>query len=240
MNDSFGNLSGFNGLPTETLPAGYGGAQTKSVQSIHAPDPSYEGIFDDWKLFGETGTMGNPVGKSPPQPTVPRKSAEALEKEVFLGGIKEFFQNISSSGPPEYRDVRGFDSSYLYRQYGDKGKIEIREGKNTGSTYTSGTQWAALTSEIEKVGGPYPTGGSSGSNSDRAEAIGTGVGAAAAQLLPALAQLLGPQEPNLYDPGAEILLENDDPEIPWGLILGGVAVLGVIGTGITLMVKQGD
>ncbi len=157
------------------------------------------------------------------------------------------------AAPPPYRDCDNV-KGYNYRQYAD-GKIEIRSGGLASSTQEGtrvGSQYqAAVTASIEAKCGPYPagttttqdsvwastlsslgidSGGSSASGgTQRGAAIGAGIGAFGAQLLPSLAAMLGPQETTIYDDEAPEMDVGGGGGAPWGLILGGVAVLGVLG-----------
>jgi hypothetical protein len=76
----------------------------------------------------------------------------------------------------------------------------------------------------------------------RARNIGAGIGAAASQLLPLLPMLSGllgggitPLEPL---PDKQRVGEDTPPETPWGLIIGGVAAVGLLGGVIYFVVKK--
>ena len=254
MNDNFGSLS------SDSLPPGYGEADSKVIQCVSEPDPhagdpatlesmdDYDGI-KDWKIFGGEGRSSSD-----------NSGSAASSWDIFGSKADADTKNTSSAGtapeaPPasrECKNVRG----YTYRQYAS-GKIEILDGpggKGKGTTVGSSHQ-AAVAAEIAAVCGPYPTSGgesapasvldrllasagldpvgatvAASTGSSRGAAVGAGVGAAAAQLLPSLMAILGPQTVTAYDE------ESDDvgntgggTGAPWGLIIGGVAILGTLG-----------
>jgi hypothetical protein len=72
----------------------------------------------------------------------------------------------------------------------------------------------------------------------RGAAVGAGIGAAAVQLLPALASILGPQEITEYDDESTDVAPSSGPSM--GLIIGGVAIVGILGVGIMLMLRDDD
>ena len=107
-----------------------------------------------------------------------------------------------------------------------------------------------MTASIEAKCGPYPAGetttattgfdsfltglgltpiSSSSGKTERGAAVGAGIGAAAGQLLPALAAILGPQDTTAYDPeaGEMDVGGGSSAGVPWGpiIILGGLAVV---------------
>jgi hypothetical protein len=245
MSNIFGSIS-----HQDFLPPGYGDIETKVVQRVGVEDPSagdapsmepmddYAGIKDwnaggikDWKIFGGEGRSSSDTGTTGTVSAAPEVQA----------------------APPPYRDCDNV-KGYNYRQYAD-GKIEIRSGGLASSTQEGtrvGSQYqAAVTASIEAKCGPYPagttttqdsvwastlsslgidSGGSSASGgTQRGAAIGAGIGAFGAQLLPSLAAMLGPQETTIYDDEAPEMDVGGGGGAPWGLILGGVAVLGVLG-----------
>jgi hypothetical protein len=158
----------------------------------------------------------------------------------------------SSVAAPDkgYRDLSGRDN-YVYRQFAN-GSIKILKdptGARTGKTYSAGSQWV---SAVAKMYGPYqvaaPSGGAAsflasltgssapvsaagGSRKGSGAGAGLGIGllGAAGQLLPSLMSMLGPQQETVYDmpPVGGTMAAPSSGGTPWGLIAGGVVVVGL-------------
>ena len=246
MNDTFGSIS------TDYLPAGYGDSETKTILPKGVDAATMESLDnpDDYrKLFGEGGTISGLFSRNKGEET--SSGSGSSSSTDSSGSSTSTGSSTTTSAPPPYRDCKV--GNYIYRQFSD-GAIEIRPGSKTsvGVKWSSTSQhWKTATAQIEKTCGPYPagttttqdsvwastlsslgidSGGSSASGgTQRGAAIGAGIGAFGAQLLPSLAAMLGPQETTIYDDEAPEMDVGGGGGAPWGLILGGVAVLGVLG-----------
>ena len=233
MNTIFGSVS------QDFLPPGYGEIPSKTVQRVSEPDP----------------VLPNPIG---------------VEDESY-GGDGSILQGILSSigggttvaSDPGHRDLTS--GEYKYRQFANN-SIEILGapgGQGVGTKYAAGskaadnvvTQFGAYpasggaVSSSGAAGASGATGATSATSSrqERGAAIGAGIGAAAAQLLPMILSFMPSQEITPYDDEYEVVTE--DPvtteegagggsALPW--ILGGVGVLTLGGLILFAVTRGGD
>lgn len=252
MNDDFGQVSYLDNLPDS-----YGGepsrvirrvgsewvespvesaAEVQAAQSNPIADET-SAVSAESSEADYSGLFGKKKDKS--------SSDESKEKGAFWANLSSALGGGSSTSDPGYEDLGPGKGGYTYRRYAD-GRIEILSGPaNKGKVYSATSQAAKnVTAEF----GPYKGGStktastSSVSSADKVAkgaAIGAGVGAGLAQLIPTLATMLGPQTVTPYDEGFE-------EEIPvesgmnWGLILGGVALVGVVGGVIYMVTRDRD
>ncbi|MAH47447.1 hypothetical protein CMI37_16605 [Candidatus Pacearchaeota archaeon] len=249
MSDVFGSLSGFD---NGSLPEGYGEVKPENIQRMEAPE--YGGI-KDWRIFGGEGRSSSSDSSSSDSSSEEASSSEPDDKGVFWANLVSGLSDVSgssagSSSPdsgPGYCVRSGKVDKFTYHQYPD-GSVKIAAGPtghpDIGKTLSAGSSGAK---NVEKWYGPCnvttsgaPVASTTAASSSRGAAVGAGIGAAAAQLLPTLAAMLGPQDITPYDDEFEDVgvVASGGPN--WGLIVGGVAVIGILGVGITMMVRNKD
>ena len=248
MNDSFGSLS------QDFLPASYGSSPTKMVQPANAEAPTmeavanpddYDGVFSNYQK--EEVAQANPPPTPSPPPDYGADADTEAERGAFWKGLgsslKGMFGSPQATTSGSGHCVRRGKDDYTYHQYPD-GKVHVASGP-PGGRYI-GQTWSADhpgSAQVKNWYGPC-TVTSSGSTVqvDRAErgaAIGAGIGAAAAQLIPSLASILGPQEVTTFDEEYEdVAAAPAGPNM--GLIIGGVAVVGLVGVGIWMATRDKD
>jgi hypothetical protein len=239
MNDNFGNVS------SDFLPPGYGEIESKTIKPVGTPAPAIDGSDTDygkWKIFGGEGRA-----KEEEEEAVVEEEESDTDRErgLFLANLGQMFgaAAVSASGgrDPGYRILQGEGDKYIYKQYADN-SVDIEPGSpaNVGKHLSAGT---SVAKKVAKTYGEYEWDGryTGSDSSDRAANIGTGIGAAATQLLPLFASLLGAQSTTEYDPeAADVGTDDDDDGMSVGLIVGGVAFVGVLGAGIYLLTRSGD
>jgi hypothetical protein len=249
MNDMF-NTPSFGTLTVDSLPAGYGETPTKVVapvgtqQETDSPpsaDTNYGNFLD---RFRRDKDQASTAEQAPAPSTTPTETGSPdRERNAFFAnlgsGLSDIFQ---PAGKGQYCIRKGKDE-YTYHQYTD-GKVYV--AGPPGLRYT-GTTWSATHPGAKQVKAWYGpctqalTGRTTrGTRQERAATAGTGIGAAAAQLLPALASILGPQTVTEYDEEfVDVGTSESGKRFPWGYVIGGVSVLGIIGIGVVL-IRSGD
>jgi len=225
----------FGSVSSEMLPPGYGDIPDSKVQSIHEEEPKVEaetpssphhGTNDPdeygkiWDVFKKDGSDSN-------------KERGAFWQNL-VGSLKgDAPDYVIRSGKDDYTYQQNSDGSIVVLAY--KGSTTA-SGHNVGKTYAAGSKAAA---RVEELYGPYTEDEAKASQrTERATAIGTGLGSGVSQLLPTLAAFLGPQEVTSYD-----IEEVEDVElggVSWGLIVGGVVIVGAIGTVLYLAVRDDE
>lgn len=240
MNDSFGNIS------QDFLPDGYGDSVDKVIQSagVAAPEAPKHVQSSGPNLPPYTSSEAPGPSNTPMTSksigTYINPAQVDLERQAFWGclaglpGVAR--RNAADLG---YRDITE-SNGYTYRQY-KSGKVKILAGaKNVGTVYAADSKAARV---IEAAYGKYSasTSSSSGSkqtstNRDTAATVGTAAGAFASQLAAGLATSLSPQASvpltttDLAIPGDSTGTGTGEAAgMPWGLILGGVAAVVVVG-----------
>lgn len=232
MNEQFGAIS------SDRLPSGFGQSETRVVQKVSESHPvapteseNYRGLFD-------SGFLSNIFKKKDDEPAsstaVPEAPPEDPERAAFwknlFGGLKPKAIIV-----PGYRDLPGSQArrdSYDYRQFSD-GSVQVTAGPQAiGSKFPPGSVAA---NNVVTMYGPFiPSSGStttaSRQTSGRGAEIGAGVGAAASQIIPALAQLLGGRAAPQMElaPVSVPSTSYQKSEVPWGMIIGGIVLVGGI------------
>jgi len=246
MNDSFGNIS------QDSLPAGYGDTPGKVHQRVGQPHPSsgedaptmenlngaqddYDGIFD---IFRSPEREAKHDAKVAERAATKATATDSGDQDTsafwanLLGKSSDSGESSSSSeSDPGYRDLSYANDPYKYRQFADN-SVEIMSGSNAGKVYSASSTTGK---EIISRSGKYSaTGGSSSddffssiSSGSKGAAIGEGIGAAVSQFLPSLMAILGPQEITEFDDESEDVEVSQAAGPKVGLIIGGVAVLGM-------------
>lgn len=251
MNDDFGQLSYLDQLPDQ-----YGDGVRRVVQRVGLEAPLQNPVVAD-----EVAPEENPHMEAPP-PAAAQEDYSGLfgkkkdktesssdgEKGAFWANLTSALGGGGSSSDPGYRELpsSGTDNGYRYKQYADN-SIEILQ---TPSGRGVGTKYAATTTAAKNVKtkyGAYPASSSSSTSSSsvssadkvaKGAAVGAGVGAGLAQLLPTLASMLGPQTVTPYDEEFEEVEVESGTN--WGLVIGGVALVGLVGGAIYMAARNRD
>jgi hypothetical protein len=249
MNDMFGEPM-FGTLGPDALPEGYGEAPVKVVtpvgtqQQTDAPpsaDENYGNFFDRFKR--DKNQSATTEEAAAPSTTPTTTSSPDAERSAFFSNLGSGLSTLfKPEGKGQYCIRKGKDD-YTYHQYMD-GKVYV--AGPPGARYT-GSTWSATHPGAKKVKAWYGsctaalTGRTTrGTQQERAAIVGTGFGAAAAQLLPALASILGPQLVTEYDEEfVDVGASQPTKTFPWGYVVGGVALVGLFGVGVVIM-RDGD
>jgi hypothetical protein len=247
MNDNFGSIS------SDFLPPGYGDLPGKVQHRVDADPATMEPLAEEeyGKLFGEGGKISGLFSKkddsgsstSTGSTTVSSESVTtsttlpppdyrdvngtgtwvyrqfASGKIEILPGSKKNVGKTYSSGDA-WRAITA-DIEKLYGPYPEGETVTTTGGGSGGlDSFLVGLGLAPTTAAA---------GVSTATSSSRGANVGAGIGAAAAQLLPALAAMLGPQDVTVYDEEADAGTDSGSSAgVPWGLVLGGLAVVGSI------------
>ena len=248
MNDGFGNIS------SDFLPPGYGDIPGKVQQRVDADPPTMEHLAENeyGKLFGEGGKISGLFSK---------KDDSGSSTSTGSTTTASAPVTTTTTLPTEPRELKGKQDKYVYLQYPDNSVDIVYDptGGRTGKHYSATSDWGKGVINIygEHPGGETVTttsdsgggldsflvglGSSTSSSSNKGANIGAGIGAAAAQLLPALAAMLGPQDVTPYDDEADAGTDTGSSAgIPWGLVFGGLAVVGGIGGVIYFATRDSD
>lgn len=241
MNDSFGNIA------SDFLPDGFGDSEGKVVQPLNAPHP--DGGQHIPPGYGLPSKEAAPTSSKPTAtaarnpaagPTTTTMRPDAMlqaERQAFWGNISGMARNNAGATSRRLPTTGLGNGGYWYYQNSDNSvQVYNSANKNVGA-YPAGSQGSK---NVIAEFGSFPTsasGSSSGASKAPAKAadtsaaasIGAGLGQFAGNLLPSLAALMGPQAPATLDPGLTGGEEAPASGPPWGMILGGVAVVAVLG-----------
>ena len=239
----------FGSLSMDSLPPGYGEnpdavmAPVGTQAATDAPPSSDEnyGKFFDFFRRDSAETTEAPAA---PTSTATEAPAPDTERSAFFANLGSGLSSLfKPEGTGQYC-IRVGKDSYTYHQYLD-GKVYV--AGPPGARYT-GQTWSASHPGAKKVlewYGPCTqalTGRTTrGTRQDRAATVGAGAGAFAAQLLPALASILGPQTVTEFDDEfSDVGGSPAEKPFPWGYVIGGVAIVGIIGAGVVLLRDNGQ
>jgi len=256
MSGNLGNI--FGSVSQDHLPPGYGDIPSKEVVRIGQPEPNpifpeQGGLFPE-----EIPSAANPAPQPNPAAQAPAPQDDAEYRKIGDGSLLQgILSQITGGTAPTSVDVGPDASGYKYRIHSDGHITVLSKGSKTlNKDYAADSDAAAnlaaqYPAEFASVtAGPAASTPSilstspsySSSKVERGAAIGAVIGAAAQQLIPTLAALLGQQEITPFDEEFVDVQETSAPATsgaPWGLIIGGVAVVGVLGT-VIFMVTRGD
>ena len=262
MNDTFGNIS------QDFLPPGYGNIPSKVIQRVGEDAPTmeplgnpddYSDIFDFFKR--DDTTEGDDTswlqrrrerraGESETTTATTEPTTgdveETRERGAFWRNLGSMFKPVgSTSTSAGYCERKGKDA-WTYHQYPDGGVVITAGPSHVGSTRHSATSaWGkgvkGMYGECDASTSSTTTTARGVDRVERGAAIGAGLGAFGAQLLPALASILGPQaitplDDEFQDTSGVAAGGGTD----WGIIIGGVAVLGMVGLGIFMATRDKD
>ena len=257
MNDTFGNIS------QDFLPPDYGGIESKVIQRVGEDAPTMEALdnpedvdrhyagIGDWKIFGGEGRSSGEEEVTETATTT-ETADEQRERGAFWEGLGSsltgmFGQSAQAATLGEEYCTRSGKDAWTYHQYPDGSVVVTAGPSHVSSTRHSATSsWGkgvkALYGACDATGAASTASGTRTFSPDRGAAIGAGIGAFGAQLLPALASILGPQEITPFDDEHGDTRGGDDPGggTNWGLIIGGVAIVGLIGAGIFMVTRDDD
>ena len=257
MNDNFGDIS------QDFLQEGYGDIPSKVIQGTGVPHPTATSPGQAAPVHSSGPSLPPHTSSEAPGPTATRMTSPVVDSYAGASGPsrldieRQMFWGCLSGLPGvarknaaalKYVDHGPGTDGYKYRQYSD-GSVEIIDPspKNVGKKYAAGST-AAL--KVEQFYGKYTPKtsskkkskkGKTGTSKDSAVAAGAAVGAGLSQLVQGFLPLLGPQAATPLDEASLTITEDAPPApsgTPWGLILGGVAAVAVVGGVIYFVMRK--